>query len=56
MSRRDDLLIIAEKRIIELEAELRLQRDMVQQYMDIIGEMLWERAVARAKELGVWEG
>ena len=56
MSRRDDLLIIAEKRIIELEAELRLQRDMVQQYMDLIGEMLCEGAVDRAKQTGAWEG
>ena len=56
MSRREDLFTAQNQRILELEAELKQERLLTQYYRDMIGEMMAEQAVTRAKQTGAWEG
>lgn len=56
MDRRDDLFTAQNQRIIELEAELKQEKMLTQYYRDIIGEMMAQGAVDRAKQTGAWEG
>jgi hypothetical protein len=56
MRRKDDLFKAQKQSIIELEAELKHSRTKLEYYMSIIGEMMAQSAVARAKETGAWEG
>ncbi len=43
-------------RIIELEAELKHSKTLIEYYMSIIAEQMAQGAVDRAKQTGAWEG
>ena len=56
MSRRDDLFTAQNQRILELEAELKHSKQLIEYYMSIIAEQMAQGAVDRAKQTGAWEG
>jgi len=56
LSSRDDLLTIAEQRIIQLEIEIRWKNKLIQRKDKVIEELMAAQAGDRAKEVGTWEG